>query len=123
MHRDKENKLTYDFICFSELVYEFDFSDKNEVEKKIKRRLHYYNLENYKQDRIDYIRQLKNNLYSEISLGAKSKYFHKSKSNFADLKDFDIIKMTVDFLDKYNEIDKDEMFGIINFAIYVYHLR
>ena len=65
---------TYDFICFTDLAYEFDFSEKKEIEKKIKRRLKYYNLGDYKQDRVEYIRQLKNDLYSEISKTTKSKY-------------------------------------------------
>lgn len=40
----QENEQTYDFICFTDLAYEFDFSDKKEAEKKIKRRLKYYKL-------------------------------------------------------------------------------
>lgn len=118
-----EEKPTYDFICFSELAYEFDFSNKKEIENKIKRRLKYYKLEVYNQERIDYIRQLKNNLYSEISLITKSKYFHKAKSNYADLEDFNVTQMTIDFSDKFSEINKEEILGMINFAVYLYHLR
>jgi hypothetical protein len=39
-----DKKQTYDFICFTDLAYEFDLSEKKEIEKKIKRRLKYYNL-------------------------------------------------------------------------------
>ena len=119
----EEKGQTYDFICFTDLAYEFDFSEKKEIEKKIKRRLKYYKLGDYKQDRVDYIRELKNDLYSEISKTTKSKYFHKSKSNYADLADFDFDRMTDDYNEKYDKMDKDELKGMINFAIYLYHLR
>ena len=50
---------TYDFICFTDLAYEFDVCEKKEIEKKIKRRLKYHDLGDYNQGRVDYIRQLK----------------------------------------------------------------
>lgn len=121
MTDDKEQ--TYDFICFSDLAYEFDFSDKKEIERKIKKRLKYYKLGEYNQDRVDYIRQLKNDLYSEISKTTKSKYFHKSKSNYADLADYNTDRMIMDYNIKYIKIDKNELIGMINFAIYLYHMR
>lgn len=117
------NSPPYDCICFSELAYEWDFSAAKEVEKKIKRRLKYYNLANYDQIRIHLIRELKNDLYSEISLGTKSKYFFKSESKYTDLKDFHLEKMSEDYLKKYPSIDAGDMKGIINFAIYLYYLR
>ncbi len=55
----KKNDLTYTFICFSELVYEWNFSDKLDVERKIKRRLKYYNFDDYNQERINIIREPK----------------------------------------------------------------
>ena len=114
---------TYNSICFTDLAYEFDFSDKKEIEKKIKRRLKYHKLGDYNQDRVDYIRTLKDELYSEISQQTKSKYFRKSKSNYADLEDFDLERMTTDFGDKFDKIDGDELKGMIGFALYLYHLR
>jgi len=114
---------TYDFICFTDLAYEFDVSERREIEKRIKRRLKYYKLGEYNQERVDYIRQLKNKLCSEISKTTKSKYFHKSKSSYADLADFDIDRMTVDCNKKYDKVDKIDLRGMLNFAIYLYHLR
>ena len=93
MSMSHQNKYTYDLVCFTDLAYEFDFSDKKEAEKKIKRRLKYYKLGDYSQERVEYIRELKNDLYQEIGLQTKSKYFSKSKSNFADLADFKLEKM------------------------------
>ena len=120
---EQDNKQTYDFICFTDLAYEFDFSDKKEAEKKIKRRLKYYKLGDYSEERVEYIRELKNDLYREIRLQAKSKYFSKSKSNIADLNDFKFEKMAVDYHKKYNKITESDMKGILNFAIYLYHMR
>ena len=118
-----EETQTYDFICFSDLAYEFDFLGSEEAEKKIKRRLKYYQLGKYNQDRVDYIRNLKNDLQKEISLGSKSKYFEKSKSNYADLADYKFDRMKKDYLKKYNLISESDMSGILNFAIYLYHMR
>ena len=119
----QEYEHTYDLVCFTDLAYEFDFSDKKEAEKKIKRRLKYYKLGDYSQERVDYIRELKNDLYREIGLQTKSKYFSKSKSNFADLADYKFEKMTADYLQKYNKINESDMKGILNFAVYLYYMR
>ena len=118
-----DQRQTYDLICFTDLAYEFDFSEKKEIERKIKRRLKYYKLGGFSQERVDYIRELKNDLYSEITKTTKSKYFHKSKSNYADLADFDSEKMTKDFHEKYDKVDKEDLKGMINFAVYLYHMR
>ncbi len=121
--KNKTKKQTYEFICFSNLAYEFDYSEKKAIEKKIKRRLKYYKLGDYNQETIDYIRELKNELYKEISSITKSKYYNKSKSNFADLSDFKIEQMKYDYLEKYENINSIEMVEILNFAIYLYYLR
>jgi hypothetical protein len=118
-----DKRQTYDFICFTDLAYEFDPSEKKDIEKKIKRRLKYHNLGAYNQERVDYIRQLKNDLYTEISQTTKSKYFHKSESTYADLADFNTSQMAADYNKRYDKVDKNELMGMIGFAIYLYHLR
>lgn len=75
--------MTYDFVCFCDLVYEFDEDESIKTEKKIRRRLKYYKLEPYKQERVNYIRQLKNELYSEISKYDKSIYFTEDHGKYA----------------------------------------
>jgi len=119
----KKNDQTYDFICFTDLIYEFDISKKKEIEKKIKSRLKYHKLGDYDQDKVDYIRALKNDLRSDIAKTSESTYFHKSKSEYAELTDFDVDSMTTDYHKKYNKVNKDELKAMINFAIYSYHLR
>lgn len=70
---------SYDYTCFTDLANEFGSSNPKDAEKKIKQRLKYYKLGDYNQERVDYLRLLKTDLYNEISLYSKSKYFNKSK--------------------------------------------
>lgn len=70
-----KEKQTYDFICFSELAYEFDSSVVNTTKSKIKRRLAYYQLGPYEPERIQTLRQLKVELHTEISKGSLSSYY------------------------------------------------
>lgn len=119
----KKSSQTYDYIYFSDLVYESDPSDSKEVETKIKRRLKYHNLTAYDQERVDYIRDLKNDLRQEISLQSRSKYYQKARKEYADLSDFDIDKMTSDYLKAYPKINSVDMAEILKFAIYIYYIR
>jgi hypothetical protein len=114
---------TYDSICFTDLAYELIFPDRKKIEQKIKRRLKYHKLGDFNQERVDYIRELKNELYAEISKTNQSNYFHKSKSDYASLSDFDFEKMTEDFHKKYDQLDQEELKGMICFAIHVYYMR
>ncbi len=117
------SEQTYDYTCFSDLAYEFDFSDLKEAEKKIKRKLKYYGLGKYDQERVEYIRNLKNDLFKEIRLYEKSKYYIPSTSEFAEFTDFDYESMKGDFLKKYDNISDSDMSRILNFAIYLYYMR
>ncbi len=117
------NNQTYDFICFSDLAYEFRLSDSVEIEKKIKRRLKYYKLGPYNQQKVDYIRCLKNDLYVEISKYSNSIYYKKSDMKFADPADFNFELLKNDYLKKYSMIDEGDMGSMVNFSIYLFYLR
>lgn len=119
----KKDVPSYSFICFSELAYEFSIIDRLEIEKKIERKLKYNNLENYNQEIVNNIRVLRNELYEEISLRKNSKYFIKSTSKYSSLEDFDIDKMEIDFKEKYNNLNKEDLLKILNFAVYIFYLR
>jgi hypothetical protein len=114
---------SYDSILFGKLVYEFSFTDKTETEKKIKQSLKYYKHEPYNQERVDYIRQFKNDLYAEISKIERSKYYKKTPSVYAEMEDFDVAQMAIDFHNTYNKLDKNELRGMIGYAIYLYYQR
>ena len=117
-----ENKHTYDTICFMELTYEFDVSEKKEIEAKIKRKLKYYNLGKFDLERVEYLRIIKNDLFLEISKNTKSKYFKNSKG-FANMSDFNLEKLYKDYSEKYNKIEKGDLLTMINYSIYLYYMR
>ncbi|TGK06624.1 hypothetical protein EHO59_00325 [Leptospira semungkisensis] len=117
----QKRETSYDYVCFSELLYEYD--KPKETEKKIKRRLKYYELGDYDQDRVDTIRKLKNDLSEEIQKNSGSKYYLGSKEIYAALNDFDFDLLLKDFQLKYQRISKDDMSSILLIAIYTYYLR
>lgn len=119
----KKNDLTYSTVCFSELAYERNIFDKIKIQKKIKRKLKYYNLESYNQEIVDNIRRLRNELFEEISLRKNATYFVNSFGKYARLEDFDIDKLETDYQKKYQNISKEELLKIINFAIFAFYLR
>lgn len=114
---------TYDLICFGELAYEFNFSDTNQIEEKIKQKLKKYKLGPYDQERVNYIRKLKNDLYDEIKKCNKSKYYLKSSGKFSNPNDFDYERLKHDYMKKYPQINENDFVAIINFSIYLYYLR
>ncbi|MDR2861562.1 MAG: biotin--[acetyl-CoA-carboxylase] ligase [Syntrophobacterales bacterium] len=119
-----KSQNTYDFICGSTLIWEFDIAEIKETNKKIKRQLKYYKLGDFDQNRINYLRNLKNEIMAEIHLYQKSKYYQKSNNSiYADFSDYNIALMVSDFIEKYDKISKSDMYGIINYAIYLYYLR
>lgn len=117
-----KGNLSYDFVCFSTLAYEFSSDDKLVTEKSIKRKLRYYKLDPYVQERIDNIRQLKNELYLEIE-HCSPIYYKGPNSKFAQPNDFDFELLVNDYIKKYPQISKEDMGSIVNFAIYLYYLR
>lgn len=120
---DSKKPMTYNFVCFSDLAYEFHDDDKNEIQKKIKRRLKYYELGKYEQNRIEYIRKLKKELYLELSNPIKSKYYKKTESEFAHPSDFDIGGLKEKYQKIFPEIQEEDFWSILNFAIYLFYLR
>ena len=72
---------------------------------------------------MDYIRRLKDELCAEIHLYNKSKYFQGKGRGYASLDDFDISRMLTDYLKTYDRISEADMYGMLNFAIYLHWLR
>ena len=119
----EKQKYTYDFICYSDLIYDYDDSDKVKTEKKIKGRLKRLLNEKYNQDRIDYIRSLRDELKKEVSLCYRSKYYLRTSGGYTDIGDFDTERMLADLKGKYNEIDNEDLLKMIYFTIYLYYMR
>jgi hypothetical protein len=114
---------TYDYICFTDLIYESGVDGKEVVEKKIKRRLKYHKLGEYNQLRVDNIRKLRDTLWAEIKSGSNSKYFHKIDSIYTEMDDFDIARMAVDYVKLFNQVSSDDMRAIISYGVYYYYSR
>ena len=105
-----------------ELAYEFDVSEKKEIEAKIKRKLKYYNLGKFDLEKVEYLRTIKNDLFSEISKSTKSKYFKNSKG-LANMTDFNLEKLIKEYSLKYEKIEKEDLSTMINYSIYLYYMR
>ena len=119
----EKEKPSYEYICFGELVYEFDPSSKKKTEGKIKRRLKYYGAGAYDQARVDYIRTLKNDLYAEITAYEKSRFFKKIDSPYTVMADFDTAAMTSVYSAQYPAIARSEVERMVSFAVYLYYTR
>ena len=153
--------MTYDFICFSELLYECGEDEKTLTTKKInnpdasvgvccshkvvavgfntlmlrrkrrgikpsariKRRLRYHKLGEYKKERVDYIRALKNALCAELSNPYRSAYYKNPPSGLAGLNDFDEAGLKKKYQKIFSRIADEDFYTIIAFAIYWYYLR
>ena len=116
-----KKEQTYDFICFSDLVYESYEGLRKKTEAKIRRRLRYYCVGKYRQEKIDRIRTLRNTLYVDIT-AQNPLFYTNSGSKFSELHDFDIDKMQEFYISNYPDIHPDELRAMILFAIYSFHL-
>ena len=105
------------------LVYEFDFDDRVESNRKIKRKLRYHGLGTYAQDRVDLLRALKDEVQREIDLGQNSRYFVGPPGKYSSMNDFDIDSMAADLAKAFPTVPKDELVGFLGFAVYAYYLR
>ncbi|MBA3683602.1 MAG: hypothetical protein H0W73_20925 [Bacteroidetes bacterium] len=117
------NTETYDYACFIILAYEYGDNKIKDSEKKIKAKLKYHKLGAYDEARVNKIRELKEELSSEIHLYNKSKYYSSANKEFTDMEDFDQFKMTQDLSLKYSAIDKKELDSIVAMAIHLFHCR
>ena len=114
---------TYDGVLFGILALEFPGDDPAGSQRKIKRKLGRLGLGAYEQERVDYVRNLKNDLQNEIGLSVESNYYLRSFAATADPRDFDYDRLVVDFRRKYPKISKADMRTIVTFAISAYYLR
>src|SRR4051794_20058412 len=81
----QESKETdYEDAVLSILAYEFSFTDRREIETKIKRKLRTKKFGKYDQQRIDLLRRFKDDVQTEVSRGPKSKYYTHSHGEFSD---------------------------------------
>jgi hypothetical protein len=112
-----------DSVILDVLAYEFAVDDRTEAERKIRRRLRYHGVGPYRQERIDLLRILKDQVQREVRLGERSRYFAEGHGEYAAMEDFDVQRMTQDLAQSFPEIPVEEIATFVPFAVYLYHLR
>jgi uncharacterized protein (DUF433 family) len=111
-------------VILDVLGYEFASDDRGEAERKIRRRLRHYGLGPYRQDRIDLLRRLKDEIQGEILRGGRSRYFVGShRPPYAAIEDLDVERMTEDLAESYPNVPRKEIDAFVPFAVYLYYLR
>jgi len=119
-----KNEMSYNFIVYSELVYEFNDNEITETDIKIKKKLKYYKKGDYNQQVVNRLRLLRNDLQKELSNPLISKYYNKnSQKEFSDPTDYDFQGLLNHYSSNYIEVSEEDMIGILNISIYVYYLR
>ncbi|MCA1603678.1 MAG: hypothetical protein LC776_19245 [Acidobacteria bacterium] len=117
-------KLTaYEDAVLTILAWEFSFTDIQETEAKIKRKLRAKKIGKYDQQRVNRLRRLKEAVQTEITKCHKSKYYLKSAGEFADMKDFDTLRMTEDFAAAFPEVPKQSIHEFVEYFIYLHYIR
>ena len=116
-------QTSYEDAVLAILAWEFSFTDIKESEAKIKRKLRAKNIGKYDHDRVDRLRQLKDVVQAEISKIRKSKYYSRSAGEFANMKDFDTLRMTEDFAAAFPEVPKQSIHEFVEYFIYLHYIR
>jgi hypothetical protein len=119
----KRPTKTADAVILEVLAYEFGFDDRAQAEGKIRRRLRYYGLGPYQQERIDLLRRLKDEIQSEIPRWEQSRYFVGRHGAYAAMEDFDGDRLTRDLSGSYPDLPQEEIAAFVPAAIYLYYLR
>jgi hypothetical protein len=113
---------TYESEALSLLAYEFPFTDNTETDRKIKGRLKRKKLGPFDAERIAPLRRLKDDLQEEIGKFAKSRYFTEPHGEYADIRDFDVLRLTTDMSERYPQIPRIEIESFVPFCVLVYYL-
>ena len=119
----KAKAPTYDGVALGVLVYEFPFSDKAEIEAKIKGRLRRKKLGAYDPERIALLRGLKDDLQAEIGRERHSAYFTGLHGRYVEMEDFDTARLAADMRRRHPGIAAAEIAWFVPFAVFTYYLR
>lgn len=119
----KRTVKSADAVILDVLGYEFDFDDRADAERKIRRRLRYYGLRPCRQERVALLRRFKDAIQSEIGRGRQSRYFIGGRGKYAALEDFDLQRMIWDLTESYPDLPQREIAAFVPFAVYLYYLR
>jgi hypothetical protein len=121
--RKRRTGKSADEVILDVLVWECASDDPKEAERKIRRRLRHYGLGPYQQERVDLLRRLKNETYSEIRHEDQSRYFAGRHGEHTAMEDFDVVRLIGDLTASYPDVPREEIKAFIPWAIYLYYLR
>ena len=113
---------TYEDAVLTILAREFSVADIKESEAKIKRKLRTKKLGQYDSQRVTRLRCLKDAVQTETKCD-KSKYYSKLAGEFANMKDFDTLRMTKDFAAAFPEVPKQSIHEFVEYLIYLHYIR
>ncbi len=114
---------TAEKVVLAVLIYEFRADARHESDKTIKKRLRYYRLGPYEQERVDLLRRFKDSLQKEIGRHHRSGYYLGPHGEFAAMEDFDVKRIVADYRTQYPGIDVSEIEWFVPFAVFTYYLR
>ena len=120
--RSVKEQPTYDEAVLGILNREFSCTDQKTIEHKIKRKLRRSKLGEYDEERIQRLRRLKEEVVAEIEKTKESDYT-KIESEFTELRDFDLDRMTSDWTLRFPDVSSHDIHNFIAGAIYLYYLR
>jgi len=114
---------TYEDAVLTIMAREFSSTDIKETEAKIKRKLRAKKIGEYDHQRVDRLRRLKDAVETEISKCHESNYYSKLAGEFADMKDFDTLRMTEDLAAAFPEVPKQSIHEFVEYFIYLHYIR
>ena len=129
MPRKSATTPRYEDVALGVLVYEFDFDDPAEADRKIKRRLRDKKLGPYDAARIARLRRFKDAVQKEVHRFDKSRYYLGARGpvcpqgRYADLKDFDRARMVRDYAKQFRGIPRSSIVWFVDFAVFSYYVR
>lgn len=119
----RQSKRTATEIAFGFLAYEFSRDDPGKADEKIRRSLRNHGFRRFPQSKIEFLRNLKNELQTEIGRGMKSQYFLQCPSKRAGLYDFDIDRLTEALVLQFPGLSINRVKSFVRFAIFLYWMR
>lgn len=121
--KKKKKPATYEGEALAVLAFEFDFSDRAESERKIKRHLRDKKLGPYDQDRIDILRRFKDDVRKELGKCNRSQFYTGFHGKYADMLDWDFGALLHPLQKKHPNVPKKEIDSFLPHAIFLYYLK
>jgi len=119
---------SYEGEALGILAHEFSFSNKEETDDKISKRLRRKKLGDFDPARIQLLRRLKDQVQLEIGRQELSGYYRgpadseARRQKYVEMDDFDIPRLTADMIAAYPGIPSKEIALFVPYAVFIYHM-